>query len=149
MTQIEFEKLIRDLHQEKINTKTKLNAELAEIEARRAEARKVLDESNAHYKDVCRELSGKQREMQDVNNLYHQRKQALLQAFQEAIGTQAEENNRKRHECFAIRARMIASLKEQLKDEPGINVDEIDVHFHIEDEDITFTTVIPKCSVGF
>ena len=67
-----------------------------------------------------------------------------MSAFPNAYGVRSAEEGHRRRQCFSIRKRMIDELKEQLKDAPGIDVDNINVQFTIDGESVKFETIIPK-----
>lgn len=150
MTQLEFDKLMNAIRQEQNENNETMRAELDEIEGRRIIARKEYDDAHDRYKAVCDEITLKQRELKEANAQYYERKKNLIKAFPKAFGvrTEGSTSSNKKRECFAIRAKMIAHLKEEFKDSTSIDVESIDVHFNIDDDDVNFTAILPKIKIG-
>lgn len=146
MTQLEFDKLMNAIRQEQEENNEMMRAELAEIEGRRIMARKEYDDAHDRYKAICNEITQKQRELKEANAQYYERKKNLIKAFPKAFGvrTEGSSSGSKKRECFALRAKMIENLKEGFKDTPSIDVENINVQFTIEGENVTFTAIIPK-----
>lgn len=144
MTQLEFDKTMAELRIEHEEKKDKIKAEIKESQERV----KKLNDTILKFRQFLhteKEIQFQhQEDIRKENCAYKQKKNALITAFPEAYGTRSEDNCRKRHEPYAVRAMMIATLKEQLKDCPGIDVENINVHFTIEGDAVTYQAILPK-----
>lgn len=144
MTQLEFDTMMNVIRQEQQENNEQLRAELTEIEGRRLEARKAYDEAHEFYKQVCNEVTQKQRELKLANAQFYERKKALIKAFPKAIGKRLQKNEgMNKHELFGIRASMIKQLKEKYAESHDIDAEGIDVHFNVEGDKVVFSAVLP------
>lgn len=115
----------------------------------RAEGRKVYDKAVTEYKELCNAVQEKQKELNAVNTEYRRRKMALLSAFPQAFGKRQPHNQGiTKHTMFAIRAKMINMLEELYAERIG-KTEDINVHFHEDEESnsVTFSIIIPKGSI--
>lgn len=144
MTQFEFDMMMNAIRNEQDEFTAQKRAELAEIEERRAQARKKFDAMYAAYKGICKEIEQKQKELKYANAAFYERKKALIKAFPKAYGQRLPHNEgMSKHELFGVRASMIKYLKEKYADSYNINAESIDVHFNVEGSQVVFSAVLP------
>lgn len=144
MTQFEFDMMMNAIRNEQDEFTAQKRAELAEIEERRAQARKEFDAMHAAYKGICKEIELKQKELKSANAAFYERKKALIKAFPKAYGQRLPHNEgMTKHELFGVRASMIKHLKEKYADSYNINAEGIDVHFNVEGSQVVFSAVLP------
>lgn len=147
MVQEEFDKLMNEIRREQEEVNKTMREELAEIETRRVIAKKEYDDAHHTYKDICSEITQKQRELKKINANYYERKKALIEAFPKAYGTQKEDNCRLRNKCYGWRAELMEDLKNFFKDNPNIDTKNIQVNFTVkttEGKNVDFSIIIPK-----
>ena len=88
--------------------------------------------------------SALRKELQALNEEYAERKKALMEDYSNIKGARKPDGYNQRRDYHAMRRLMVRDLRRAFENDPNVDAEHINVKFHVEGENVSFETIIPK-----